>query len=294
MSLSRQYVKFCDLRDFADPDMLRMIRAILPERDALRHVERKVWEFAMLALFLEETGRLNDDTRALSVGAGDERILFWLANRIGRVVATDVYGDGSFASSEASPSMLEDPRAHAPYPYREDHLEVMWMDGRALRFPDDSFDVVFSLSSIEHFGSPAEIARAAAEMGRVLKPGGHAVVVTDCMVRHHPFDLTTGLVARLVGDPLRGRPRGAVPMRRRILSEVFTPRDLRRMIVRPSGLRLVQPLEPAVSPESRRQVTATTLDGHPLPGPGGERYPMVTMRAGRSRFTSVCLAMRKP
>ena len=83
--LGRQYAKLCDVRDWHDPDLLRVLRDILPERDPVTHVERKVWEFAQLALFLEETGRLHEDTEALAIGAGDERIVFWLANRLGRV-----------------------------------------------------------------------------------------------------------------------------------------------------------------------------------------------------------------
>ena len=62
------------------------------------------------------------------------------------------------------------------------------MDARRLDLPDDSFDVVFSLSSIEHFSSPRAIARAAAEMGRVLRPGGHAFIATECFVRRHPLN----------------------------------------------------------------------------------------------------------
>ena len=88
------------------------------------------------------------------MGAGDERILFWLANHVGEVVATDIYGEGDFAGREAGGSMLVDPAAHAPFPYREDRLSVLWMDARELAFPDASFDVVYSLSSLEHFGGP--------------------------------------------------------------------------------------------------------------------------------------------
>ena len=91
----RQFAKLCDVRDFEDADVLRMLRDILPERDPLAHVERKVWEFAMLALFLEETGRLHDgDRRAGGRVRGTSGCVFWLANRIGRVVATDIYGEG--------------------------------------------------------------------------------------------------------------------------------------------------------------------------------------------------------
>ncbi len=126
--LSRHYVKLCDIRDFRDPEVLRMLRDVLPERDPRAHAERKVWEFAMLALFLEDVGRLNDDTRVLALGAGDERILFWLANHVGRVIATDIYGSGDFAGREAEHSMLRNPRAHAPFPYREAGLDVRWME----------------------------------------------------------------------------------------------------------------------------------------------------------------------
>jgi SAM-dependent methyltransferase len=280
-------VKLCDLRDFSDPEVAETIRAILPERDPYVHIERKVWEFAMLAMFMDEVGRLHDGTEALSVGAGDERIVFWLANKIGRVVATDVYGEGAFVGNEADPSMLEDPRAHAPFPYREDRLEVMWMDARELSFPDGSFDVVFTLSSIEHFGSPADIAQAAREIGRVLKPGGHAVIVTECLVRHHPLDAAAG---RLASALLPGRDR---TLRRRLaLTDMFTAGELISGIVEPSGLRLMQPLDTTISRESFDNLTICSPDGRLL-SRSGQQYPMITMQVSRSVFTSVCLVLEK-
>jgi ubiquinone/menaquinone biosynthesis C-methylase UbiE len=285
----RRLAKLCDVRDFDDADVLRVLREILPERDPLAHVERKVWEFAMLALFLEETGRLHDGTSALAVGAGDERMVFWLANRVGRVVATDIYGEGSFAEREATATMLTDPASHAPFPYREDHLEVLYADARELPFADGSFDVVFSLSSIEHFGGPRDVARAAAEMGRVLKPGGHAMVATECFVRLDPREtaLADSLVRALT---LNRKRKGATPRRR--LIEGFTARELRTRIVAPSGLELVQPLDLSLSPESWRNLTVTHGDGRLEPATG-DFYPHVLLKAGRSVFTSVCLPLRK-
>jgi ubiquinone/menaquinone biosynthesis C-methylase UbiE len=292
MTLSRRYVKLCDLHDFEDPELLATISSILPERDARTHIERKVWEFAMLAMFLNEVDSLTEDTHALSVGAGDERIAFWLANRIGRVVATDVYGEGTFAGNEADPSMLEDPRAHAPFPYREDHLEVLWMDARELKFPDSSFDVVFTLSSIEHFGSPADIAKAAREIGRVLKPGGHAIVITECIVRLHPLDTAALEVARRVVS--RGERMPQAKWGRRVaLGEMLTRRELLTLIVRPSGLRLMQPMDFTVSPGSWENVTTYSGDGQ-LVSRTGRTYPMVLMQKARSVFTSVCLILEKP
>ena len=285
----RQFAKLCDVRDFEDADVLRMVRDILPERDPLAHIERKVWEFAMLALFLEETGRLHDETRVLATGAGDERMVFWLANRVGEVVATDIYGEGSFAEREATATMLSDPAAHAPFPYREDRLTVEYADARSLPYPDESFDVVFSLSSIEHFGGPGDVARAAREMGRVLRPGGHAFVVTECFVRLHPLEtaFADSVVRALTFNAKR---RGATPRRR--LIEGFTPRELRTRIVRPSRLELMQRIDLSLSRESWDNLTVTHGDGRLDPATG-EFYPHILLRSGRSVFTSACLPLHK-
>jgi SAM-dependent methyltransferase len=289
--VTRRFAKLCDVRDWDDAELVRAIAEILPERDPLAHIERKVWEFAMLALFLEETGRMREETQALAIGAGDERIVFWLANRLGRVVATDIYGEGGFAGREAAPSMLGDPAAHAPFPYREDRLEVRWMDARKLDFPDASFDVAFSLSSFEHFGGPADVGAAARELGRVLRPGGHAFVVTECFVKRHPLNAApVDFAVRLA--TLGAKRRRATPRRRAVIVEVFTPRELDRLIVRPSGLELMQPLDMSLSAESWRNLTRTDSRGlHPV---SGDYWPHVLLQAGRSVFTSVALPLRKP
>src|SRR5204863_348043 len=74
--------------------------------DPREELRRKFWEYAMLGLYLEEIGALRDDVEALAVGAGHEEPLYWMANRVGRVVATDIYGEGGFAEREAAASML--------------------------------------------------------------------------------------------------------------------------------------------------------------------------------------------
>jgi SAM-dependent methyltransferase len=280
------------LEDFDDASFLGAVQDLLPERDPVTHIERKAWEMAMLALFLRDVGRLNEDTEALAIGAGTERVVFWLANYLARVVATDIYGEGRFSSEEATASMLEDPSQHAPYPYRADRLDVRWMDARRLDFPDESFDVAFSLSSIEHFGSPSEIQRSAVEMGRILRPGGYAVVATDCFARRHPLNAApVDFAVRLA--TLGRRYRRATPRRRAVLGEVFTPRELRSRIVEPSGLRLLQPLDRSLSAETWRTATRIFPDGRLEERPEGH-YPLVLLAAGHSFFTSVCLVMQKP
>jgi SAM-dependent methyltransferase len=289
-ALSRQYVKLCDVADFDDAEFLAMVGEILPERDARAFIERKAWELAMLALFLREVGRLHDGTEVLAVGAGDERIVFWLANRVGRVVATDIYGAGHFAEREALPSMLTDPSAHAPFPYREDRLEVRYMDGRELAFPDASFDVVFSISSIEHFGGPIDISRGARELGRVLRPGGHAVVITECFLGRAALSVAPVDFALRVASLGRLR-RGATP-RRRAGVDVLTSGELERWIVRPSGLGLLQPLDTSMSSRSYENVTRLRPGREPQPA-SGSFYPHVLLSFRGSVFTSVCLVMQK-
>jgi len=289
-------VKLCDRQDFDDPALRERIRSIVPGLQPEEELHRKLWEYAVLTMFLEEVGALDEETEVLSVGAGHEEVLYWLANRVGRVVATDIYGEGGFAGREAAASMLTDPSAFAPYPYREDRLEVFTMDARRLEFPNESFDVVFSLSSIEHFGSSVDIAQSAREMGRVLRPGGHAFVVTECFLRRHPLN------SRLLHTAIRlatlGRlATGATPRHRAI--EVFTPGELQRQIVGPSGLELVQPLTLDISPESWENVQSWVGDHHepaqrkPFPHIVLDirgRFPFKTYGAP---WTSAGLAMRK-
>ncbi len=290
-ALSRQYVKLCDLPDFDDPALRSQLRQMVaPGQDPQTELHRKFWEYAMLGLYLEEVGALTEDAEALAVGAGHEEPLFWMANRVGRMVATDIYGEGGFAAREADASMLSDPRAFAPYAYREDHLEVRSMNALALDFPDASFDIVFSLSSIEHFGGPDEIKLAAREMSRVLRPGGHLVIVTECLIANHPMDWPSLQFAIRLGT--FGRRCSTCTPRKRLL-DAFRPRELERYIVRPTGLELVQPLDTHISPESFENLIHWE-DGGELRPATGKPLPHLLLKAHGAPWTSAFLAMRKP
>lgn len=287
-ALRRQYVKFCDVRDF-DQELVERIREIVPSVVPPAAIHRKYWEYAMLTLYLEDSGKLHDDAEVLATGAGREEVLFWLANKVGRVVATDIYGEGAFADREGDLSMLDDPAACAPFPYREERLEVRRMDARSLGFPDSSFDAVFSLSAIEHFGTVFDVARAAREVGRVLKPGGVAYLATECFVKRHP--LNSRLVHTLIRLGTRGRRCGtASPVRRAV--DVFTVEDLRVLVVRPSGLRLSQPYDWTMSPETWQNITYWADDGS-LTTATGERWPHILLQAHGSPWTSFGLALVK-
>lgn len=70
-------------------------------------------------------------------------------------------------------------------------------DATSLRFADGTFDKVFSLHTIEHLSDPGKLI---SEIGRVLKPGGVAIIV-------YPWELFRGMQAigaavRLYRNPL--------------------------------------------------------------------------------------------
>lgn len=218
-------------------------------------------------------------------------MLFWLANRVRLVAATDIYGEGKFAEVEASESMLRNPDAFSPVDYRKDRLIVRHMDARRLEFPTGSFDAVYSLSSIEHFGSPGDIAGSAAEMARVPKPDGTAVVVTECLVHLHPLDRGPVEFALRLGTLGRKR-RGATLRRRMALGETFTPRELERLIVGPSGLQLVQRPDLTLSPQSWDNLTTLHPNGRLEPATG-RLDPHILLKIHRSVLTSVCLVLHK-
>lgn len=288
-TMQRRYAKLCDRRDFDDPALRQRIREIVPGLEPEEELHRKYWEFAMLTLFLEDVGRLNDDTEALAVGAGHEAVLFWLANHLGRVVATDIYGEGSFAYREADSTMLSDPRSFSPYPYREERLEVLHMDARKLDFPDESFDVVFSLSSIEHFGRPDGVVDASREIGRVLRPGGVAFLATECYVRRHPLDapLVQTMIRRLTG----GRLFATANLARRT-DEIFTGAEIRRQIIAPSGLAVVQPMRYELSEETFDNLIHWRRGGILEPRTG-QAYPHLVLKAHGSPWTSIALPLSK-
>ncbi|MGI8904314.1 MAG: hypothetical protein ACR2IP_11810 [Solirubrobacteraceae bacterium] len=73
---------------------------------------------------------------------------------------------------------------------------------------------------------------------------------------------------------------------------MFTTRELQSRIVRPSGLRLLQPLRHAVSGRSWENLTSIAPGGQ-VSSRTGRQYPMILMRESRSVFTSVCLVMEK-
>jgi SAM-dependent methyltransferase len=146
-------------------------------------IYRKDWEWGLGVLAMKRFGKLNKESKAIGVGSATEEILFYLANRIDHVYATDLY-DGKGWKNLVPIDFPENPKKYSPYPYNENALTVMRMDATKLEFSDESFDIAFSFSSIEHFDGENHSGALGSmmEMERVLKPGGIAVVATEYML----------------------------------------------------------------------------------------------------------------
>jgi SAM-dependent methyltransferase len=106
-----------------------------------------------------------DGARVLEVGCGPGRLSIRLARQHG----IDVIG------LDLDPAMIERARANADSAGTRGPRGPSFVVGdvASLPFPDGSFDVVVSTLSMHHWADPMA---GLAEIGRVLRPGGRALV----------------------------------------------------------------------------------------------------------------------
>jgi SAM-dependent methyltransferase len=251
-------MQLCELANPAkwhNEEWLTLLRGLGLSDDRLA-MHRKPYEFTQLLYGCQRLGMIRPDASFVSIGAGHEHVIYWLANHVARVVATDMY-EGSWQEErarEGDPIVLADPDRYAPFKYRRDHLQFMKMDGRALRFPDETFDVSYSLSSIEHFGGLEGAEQTMREMARVIKPGGVLALATEY----------------IVSGPQR--------------EETFRAEDIYRLIDA-SGLELVEPIDEQVY--KRYATRPVRLQDDPY------QSPHMLVQLDDTVFTSVMMFLRK-
>jgi ubiquinone/menaquinone biosynthesis C-methylase UbiE len=132
----------------------------------------KVGKFRSRERLLDRLAWRGDET-ALDVGCGRGLLLTAAARRVprGKAVGIDIWQAEDLTGNRPE-ATLENARLEGV----ADRVEVRTADMRQLPFPDGTFDVVVSNVAIHNLYQPAERQRAIAEIARVLKPGGWALI----------------------------------------------------------------------------------------------------------------------
>jgi SAM-dependent methyltransferase len=181
--------RLCYVEDWKNGE-IREILSQLQKLNPQGFIHRKDWEWALGIVAMRRLGKLTKKSTAIGIGSGTEPIPFYLANNVNHVYATDLYEKTEGWKKAAPTDFPENPKKYAPFPYNEDALTVLRMDGTKLEFPSESFDIAFSFSSIEHFGGKnhSGALKSLKEIERVLKRGGIAVIATEYIInnKEHP------------------------------------------------------------------------------------------------------------
>jgi demethylmenaquinone methyltransferase/2-methoxy-6-polyprenyl-1,4-benzoquinol methylase len=141
-----------------------------------------------------DLAQVGPGSRVLDVATGTGDLALELQRRVtptGAVVGLD------FSVGMLSLAQAKDPAA-----------QVEWLEGNALdlEFSDGSFDAATVGFGARNF---SDLDRGLAEMARVVKPGGHVVVLEITTPQKPPlstffkvwFDRVVPILGRLVGDP---------------------------------------------------------------------------------------------
>ncbi|MGA2183524.1 MAG: class I SAM-dependent methyltransferase [Bryobacteraceae bacterium] len=265
--------KLCNVEDWCDPVFLATVRRIEPHYTQATpqyptgHEHRKHWEYAHVLNGLDKLGVIRPESIVLSVAGGHEVPAFELTNRVRWVFLTDLYGQTGFSGNEAPTTVLTNPDSLAPLPYNRNRLVVQHMDALDLRFEADTFDAVFCLSSIEHFGGVLGARKALREIHRVVRPGGVVALTTECMVDASPDYEEPGLI-------------------------LFSQASVEELAHSAPGLELVEPIDFSLSEETRK-TSMSFLEALEDARLQRGHWPHIVLElAGRS-FTSLALFLRK-
>jgi SAM-dependent methyltransferase len=122
------------------------------------------WRFLPNAVVLEEFSKLSGNVQVLDASSPKLLSLLLAARSEGKVYATDLNDEKIFTRWQRLATALG---------YGNYHVE--YQDARHFAYPDESFDLIYSISVIEHIPGSGD-ADALTEFRRVLKPGGRIVV----------------------------------------------------------------------------------------------------------------------
>ena len=180
------YNKLIDYRDFESAALAPYLRRLAMDdmtafglKAPMVIPDSKQWEWAMTLRTFDELDISRNGALIAGVGAGTEQTTFALASLGCVVFPTDRYLDVTPWSDTAPTGMMVRPQQYTGIKFNVGNVIPVHGDARALRFPSGFFDGVYSAGVVGHLGSLAATAAAAAEIGRILKPGGVASISTS-------------------------------------------------------------------------------------------------------------------
>jgi SAM-dependent methyltransferase len=261
--------KLCDAVDWLDPEFDRIVRTELIEEPRLH---RKQWEFAHIFRALQALGRLNGLSRGLSMGAGQERLLYSVARHAGHLTVTDLYESESAWNGARTDDPDRSIKAAAPFPVDCSNISAKRMDMRALEFGDALFDFCYSSCAIEHIGDHDDFLAHLREVRRVLKSDGVYVLTTEF---HYGDDV--------------------IPVRDNYYFSIGYLREL----IDAAGLAVAGVADGRVRPHPLNRPLPSNLSdlyADTSKGAAGllrQSMPHVQLLTGGEAFTSLCLVLRK-
>jgi SAM-dependent methyltransferase len=162
--------------------------------------------------------------RVLDVGCGVGTTDTYLAGRFGRLEGVDTSSEAIERAASTNPS-----------------VRYFAYDGESIPYERDSFDLAFAICVLHHV-TPGARPQFAAEMRRVVRPGGLVAVF-----EHNPYNpLTRFAVDRCEFDADAVLVRAAT-LRRLLRSAGLRPVERRYVILLPSNRSRVRALEQVVA-----------------------------------------------
>jgi SAM-dependent methyltransferase len=228
------------------PPTQRSVAEIFDRKvSAARHIERN-WEYMtskQLSDFalLEQAGP--DGRDILNVGCFFPLDEIRYAHRVNSWTATD-FGETTIRIAE------ESARKHLA-PDIFGRLRFMPADGRALPFPEESFDIAVSFSTIDHIVAPEDRQRFLNELARVVRRGGHVVVTA-------PNRWSRGYAKRAGSADDNEAPD--------FFEHCFSPMELKRMLLR-AGLEPIKFTSTSEIPILAPRAIFPSLRLRPVVGP---------------------------
>jgi SAM-dependent methyltransferase len=170
------------------------------------YMGQMLFEYGMLANFQREWRGL----RVLDIGTGDSSFALWMASQGAEVTSLEAENQAEVAARSLYTRVSR--RLS-----RGRHLRIRAVTGdmRSIPLPADSFDLVTSISVVEHLDTEfpslryvpyaeqkRRLSETLSEMIRVTKPGGHLYVTSECA------DFERATSDSFEGHYFRGGPTG--------------------------------------------------------------------------------------